>query len=66
MVEDLEERYDLEGMTIDEIHNLLGEGDVESVKEDGTYSIGYYMRDAIMYYIDFDENGVVVSAKEVA
>ena len=52
MVEDLEERYDLEGMTIDEIHNLLGEGDVESVKEDGTYSIGYYMRDAIMYYID--------------
>lgn len=66
MVEDLEERYDLEGMTIDEIHNLLGEGDVESVKEDGTYSIGYYMRDAIMYYIDFDENGVAVSAREVA
>lgn len=66
MVEDLEERYELEGMTIDEIHDLLGEGDVESVKEDGTYSIGYYMRDAIMYYIDFDENGVAVSAREVA
>lgn len=66
MVEDLEEKYDLGGMTKEEVREILGRGDVERYGDDGTYSMGYRMSDGIMYYVFFDENGVVIDAREVA
>ena len=63
MVEDLEERYDLKGMTKDEIHELLGKEDGYSEEDN---AISYYIGEAINYYIYFDENDVVIYAREVA
>lgn len=63
MVEDLEERYDLKGMTKDEIHELLGKEDGYSEEDN---AISYYIGEAINYYIYFDENDVVIYARQLA
>lgn len=63
MVEDLEERYNLKGMTKDEIYELLGEEDRYSEEDN---AIGYYIGEALMYYIYFDENDVVIYARVLA
>ena len=63
MIEDLEERYDLKGMTKDEIHELLGKEDGYSEEDN---AISYYIGEAINYYIYFDENDVVIYTRQLA
>ena len=64
MLDDLEEKYDLVGMTKEEVHELLGEEDVELEWLITDYAIGYSVRDGFMegyyYYIYLEENDVVV------
>lgn len=64
MIDDLEDTYDLVGMTKEEVRALLGEEDVELEWLITDYAIGYSVRDGFMegyyYYIYLDENDVVV------
>ena len=64
MVEDLEERYDLVGMTKDEVYSILGEEDVDLEMLINDYAIGYSVRNGFLegyyYYIYLDKNDVVV------
>ena len=64
MVEDLEEKYDLVGMTKEEVQAILGQEDVELEMLVTDYAIGYSVRNGFMdwyyYYIYLDENDVVI------
>lgn len=67
MIDDLEERYDLVGMTKDEVYSILGEEDVDLEMLINDYAIGYSVRDGFLegyyYYIYLDKNDVVVRVK---
>ena len=64
MIDDLEDTYDLVGMTKEEVRALLGEEDVELEWLITDYAIGYSVRNGFMdwyyYYIYLDENDVVI------
>lgn len=64
MIDDLEDTYDLVGMTKEEVQSILGQEDVELEWLVTDYAIGYSVRDGFMegyyYYIYLDENDVVV------
>lgn len=64
MIDDLEEKYNLVGMTKEEIYNILGEEEADLEMLIKEYVICYLVRDVFLdgyyYYIYFDENDVVV------
>ena len=64
MIDDLEDTYDLVGMTKEEVQSILGQEDVELEWLITDYEIGYSVIDGFMegyyYYIYLDENDVVV------
>ena len=64
MIDDLEDTYDLVGMTKEEVQSILGQEDVEIEWLVTDYAIGYSVREGFMdwyyYYIYLDENDVVI------
>lgn len=63
MIDDLEKKYTLEGMTKDEVYKLLGKEDRKSERLMGEYIISYSMRkgflDGNAFNIYLNENNIV-------
>ena len=59
MIEDLEEKYNLVGMTEDEVYNILGEENADFKENVICYLVRDGFLDGYYYYIYLDENGVV-------
>lgn len=67
MIEDLENRYNIKGMTKEEIYKLLGNEDT-GIYTDDEYTISYYIRAGFFnpgyYNITFDKNNIVIDVGE--
>lgn len=67
MIENLENRYNLKGMSKEEIYNLLGSEDT-GIYTDNDYTISYYIRAGFFnpgyYNITFDENDIVIDVRK--